>query len=119
MTPPEAWLYVSKRLDLAWLPDVPSCQAPVVWLAGRPHYRLTPAVYWWVRACGPVLEQRLAGRLAAAEIAPAQAVEECRRYVEAAELAGRFVAAAFGVEAVEAWRHRPPQLPDDRPPPDP
>lgn len=68
--PPASWLYVSKRLDLEWLSNVPLWWAPVITFAGgdsdlsttapgvnsTAFYRISPAVVAWLEAAGLSLE---------------------------------------------------------------
>jgi hypothetical protein len=54
---PDAWLYVSKKLDLEWLPNVPMWSGEVISLGSTVYYRLTPQVYAWLDRAGTVLEK--------------------------------------------------------------
>src|SRR5262249_26912269 len=63
---PDCWLYVSKRLDLEWVPVAPIWSAPAIWFTTgtqptpTPHYPLTPAVIPWLERAGEQLELRAA-----------------------------------------------------------
>lgn len=61
---PAAWLYVSKRLDIEWLPNVPLWAAPVITFGEAAYYRLTANVLAWLEAAGESLcTQVAAGNL--------------------------------------------------------
>lgn len=67
--PPDLWLYVSRRLDLAHVPNAPLWAVAVFTegrSGGRPpvaFYRVTPAVLAWLERAGERLEAEvLAGR---------------------------------------------------------
>lgn len=71
---PDAWLYVSKRLDLEYLPNTPLWSLPVISITAVGHspalyYRLCAAVLAWLEAAGEILERKLnAGELYAYEV---------------------------------------------------
>lgn len=104
-TPPEAWLYVSKKLDAEWLPNAPLWAAAVVRLGERWFYRLTPDVVAWLEAAGPPLEaQVLAGKAGR---------DQADAYVAAMNEVWRFAREVFEpAELAEARAVRTPRLPE-------
>lgn len=58
------WLYVSKRLDLQLLPNVPMWNAEAISLGGVIYYRLTADVLAWLEAAGEsLITEVTAGRV--------------------------------------------------------
>ena len=111
---PEAWLYVSKRLDLEWLPNVPPPRdiptarplwgAPAISLGGRVYYRLSAAVLVWLDAAGEQLEAGMnAGTV------PRSQVDE---YLKVMTEVWAFAACHLSDDAIRTARKRPPELPE-------
>lgn len=102
---PEAWLYVSKQLDLEWLPNAPLWAAAVIRLGERWFYRLTPDVVAWLEGAGPQLEAHvLAGKAGR---------DQVDAYVAAMLEVWRFAREAFEpAELAEARAVRTPRLPE-------
>lgn len=97
------WLFVSRRLDLVYLPSHPLFAAPVILIGDRPHYRLTPAVVAWVERMGGVLDERVrAGQLPADQLA---------EYAAALHAVWRFADAVFPAADLHASRAAAAPLP--------
>lgn len=64
VTSPEAWMYVSKRLNVVYLPNVPLWSGECLTLGAVAYYRLTAEVLAWLELAGVALErQHLARQL--------------------------------------------------------
>jgi hypothetical protein len=50
------WLYLTRRLELADVPNDPPWVVPAFWLGEVVYYRLTPAVLAWLEAAGEKLD---------------------------------------------------------------
>jgi hypothetical protein len=114
---PQAWPYVSKRLDVFWLPDAPPFDVPVFLMGGspsasdatgaegsRPFYRLTPAALLHFMSAIDTLHQRLrdAGQDVAEALKAAMILTPLLDWVRAHTPAEAWV---------QAYAERPP-LPD-------
>jgi hypothetical protein len=112
-TPPEAWLYVTRRLDLLTLPSSPLL-GPTLTLGDVAYYRATPAVLRWLLAAGAALSARLGRQVAAGEIGFPESVRQARTYLAGVEAVRAFVERVYGREHVEAEQEKPgtPALPD-------
>lgn len=56
--PPVDWLYVSKRLNLEWVPNTAFWSGDVMILGQTVFYRLTPRVLIWLEWAGQLLERQ-------------------------------------------------------------
>lgn len=101
---PLAWLYVSKRLDLDWLPNTPFWSGEVITFGATAFYRLTSQVLVWLEAAGDVLESHYR----AGQVDHGQLVE----YVNAMEVVWLFARSHLQRDSVVAARLQPPSLPD-------
>jgi hypothetical protein len=100
---PSHWLFISRRLDLVYLPSHPLFAAPVIVLGDRPHYRVTPAVVAWVERMGAVLDERVkAAQLPADQLA---------EYTAALHAVWRFADGAFTPAELAAARAAAAPLP--------
>ena len=97
------WLYLSRRLDLAWLPDRPFYAMSVIILGDRPHYRLTPGVVAWVERMGVVVQERVR----AGQLGPDQESE----YITALQAVWAFADAFLDAAEVRAARAAAAPLP--------
>lgn len=57
-TPAASWLYVSKRLDLEWLPNEPLWASPVIRMGETAYYRLSARTLVWLNVSGLSLERQ-------------------------------------------------------------
>jgi hypothetical protein len=100
---PQAWLYVSKRLDLVLLPNTPLWCSPVVTLGTTVYYRLSPAVAHWLDCAGRALEQKFidgtCGR------------DQIDAFCEAMTTVWEFAAANLDPDAVCEAKDSAPELP--------
>lgn len=55
---PSTWLYVSKRLDLQWLPNEPLWAVPVLTIGPVVYYRLSARTLNWLNQAGYQLERQ-------------------------------------------------------------
>lgn len=112
-TPPEAWLYASKRLDLLTLPPSPLL-GPTITLGDVTYYRATPAVLRWLLAAGDALHARLGRQHLAGEIGFPESVRQARAYAAGVEAVRTFVERTWPKEHTEAELAKPgaPALPD-------
>jgi hypothetical protein len=93
---PDAWLYVSLRLDLTLLPNTPLWQAPAILLGSRAFYRLTPAVLVWLWNASEHLQQQFeAGKVAR---------DQLTEFIEAMATVEAFAAVWLSREAVSEAR---------------
>lgn len=113
MTPPEAWLYVSKKLDLITLPPSPLF-GPTLTLGDVTYYRATPAVLRWLLAAERPFAERLHAKAAAGEIGFPESVRQARAYYGGVAAVRAFVTRVWGEDAVRAElaKATPPALPD-------
>ena len=101
--PPDVWLYVTKRLDLELLPNVPMWSAAVVSIGGVIYYRLSAGVLAWLEAAGESLVAEVsAGR------APADQLNE---YLDAMGTVYLLGSPCVSASDLAAARAQPPSLP--------
>lgn len=122
---PQAWLYVSKRLDLQWLPNTSLWAAPVLTIglttgsvtgsatgsAGLPlvvYYRLSAQVLTWLNEAGHHLQQLWE----TGKVDRSQLDAYCEAMGVVWEFAGRHISEAARDAAREAVRSRPASLPE-------
>lgn len=108
-----SWLYVSKRLDLRWLPNVSLWTLPAITFTSDTSnddtsavtfYRLSAQVLVWLNACGHYLEaQYLTGHLDRNQLDV---------YLGAMAHVWRFTGEHIEPAAVEAAKGQPAALPD-------
>jgi hypothetical protein len=105
---PTAWLYVSRRLDLEWLPNEPLWAAVslTIGLATGPtaFYRLSPAVLVWLETAGEQLE----GQWRAGKVERSQVDE----YLAAMDTVWEFARVNLSGQAVSEQRGKPVGLPE-------
>lgn len=99
---PAAWLYVSRRLDLIWLPDEPLF-GELFFLDGRPHFRLTARVAVWLEHATDALDRRWAD----GQLTPADRDEA----LAALRVVWAFAAAHLDPATLRQARTLPPELP--------
>lgn len=100
---PSAWLYVSKRLDLESLPNVPMWAAPVITFNDTAYYRLTAAVLAWLEAAGDGLATQVAaGRAERGQL---------DAYLTAMDVVWEFAYQFIPSNEIIRARSQPPSLP--------
>lgn len=104
ITPPEAWPYTSKRLDLEWVPNAPFWSAPVIRFGTTWFYRVTPTVVAWLEAAGRQLED--------AVVAGTAGRDQLEVYLAVMADVWRFADAVFDPAELAAARSVPAKLPD-------
>jgi hypothetical protein len=103
ITPPEVWVYVSRKLDLEWLPNAPLWAAPVVRFGATWFYRLTPAVLAWLDAAGRQIEDAvLAGKVG---------IDQLDAYLAVMAEVWRFADRVFDPAATRAVPAKLPEVP--------
>lgn len=101
---PQVWLYVSRRLDLDWLPNVPLWSGQAVRFGATVFYRLSARTLVWLEKAGEGLEKQcLAGQVASSEL---------DAYLTAMEVVWAFAAEHLNEQAVRAARQKAPALPE-------
>jgi hypothetical protein len=98
------WPYVSKRLDLEWVPNAPFWSAPVIRFGAVWHWRLTPAMVVWLEAAGRQLEEQV--------VSARVARDQLDVYIRVMDEVWLFAAAAFDLAELAAARAKPPTLPE-------
>lgn len=101
---PDAWLYVSRRLDLEWLPNTSLWAAAALTIGPTAYYRLSATVLVWLEVAG----ERLEGQWRMGTVARQQLDE----YLLAMDVVREFARMNLSGEAVRSQRARPPTLPD-------
>lgn len=101
---PSAWLYVSKRLALEWVPNDPTWCAPTLSLGtAGVFYRLSPDVLHWLTAAGRSLESRF--------VAGGVHRDQVDAYVDAMQAVYAFAACYLDPAACELASCCEPKLP--------
>lgn len=104
ITPPEAWPYTSKRLDLEWVPNAPIWSAPLIRFGSTWFYRVTPAVVAWLDAAGRQLEDSV--------VAGKAGRDQLDVYLAVMIEVWRFADAVFDPAELAAARAVTPKLPE-------
>lgn len=97
-----SWLYVSRRLDLLWLPEDPLF-GDVILVSDRPHFRLTARVAVWLEHAADALDRRWAD----GQLTPADRDEA----LAALRVVWEFAAAYLDPATLRQARTLPPELP--------
>jgi hypothetical protein len=101
---PELWLYVSKRLDLEWLPNVPLWSSPVISLGGVAYFRLTAVVLAWLEAAGSSMERK--------HVADELVAGQMDEYLRSMDVVMQFANVCLSADTVRAARAGTIELPE-------
>jgi hypothetical protein len=101
---PQAWLYVSKRLDVEVLPNDRLWSLPALSIGNTVFYRLSAKVLVWLEAAGAALE----GQVLAQQADRGQ----LDAYLEAMRGVWAFAERHLSAESVRAARREAPELPE-------
>jgi hypothetical protein len=98
-------LYVSKRLEIDWLPNVHFWALPAIGIGSKVFYRLSANAFVWLELAGQHLEAK------AALDGKREAIDE---FVRSMEVVWKFAERHLSAESVRAARKKTPDLPEYR-----
>ncbi len=108
LAPAELWLYVSKRLELKWLPNVSLWSGEVIAFGPEartvPFFRLSPTLLVWLERAGAHLEREC--------LAGAVPRDQLDAYLDAMTYVWAFAERHIDPAAVHAARTTKPELPE-------